>query len=162
MNQVVKKGGKLPISQKNDQNSDFGGDRDTSLLRVDPKIKKELAEKGFACRWISLREYQTNGNFHKQDWTPYKVSAGAKGPGEFASGTNPEGYIVRKELVLAVRPLEAHNAHKAQIRRRTASQSQIQKVAAQKLRETLGQSGAKVYEGYEENSKGSGFDQDDE
>lgn len=158
MNTTQKKG-RMPISQKSTENSDFAGPTDTSLLRLAPEQRRELDGKGLAFRWISLKEFQANGNFHKNGYVPYKFESLKKPAEEFAFGSHPEGYLIRKELVLAVVPKEEHAAHKARIRQRTQAQSQVVKTAASQMRQALKGSGAKVYEGYEENG---GDDSDDE
>jgi hypothetical protein len=160
------KKGRVPASQKSTTNSDFekiDAQDAGSLLRIDPAIRRELDEKGLACRWISLREFSQNGNFHKNDWMPYKSDTLKKMASEFSFGTNPDGYLVRKEMVLAVKKKELQEAHKAKIARRTQIQSQATKAAAQEIKKTLGGTGAAVYEGYEETSRAGGvaFDGDD-
>jgi hypothetical protein len=157
------KKGRVPASQKSTENSDFttlGTNDAGSLLRIDPAIVAEINKAGLAYRWISLKEFSQNGNFHKNDWMPYKSESLKKTASEFSWGSNPDGYLIRKEMVLAVKPKKLQEQHKARIKQRTLIQSQSSKQAAQELKKTLQGSGASVYEGYEETSKAGGVDFD--
>ena len=136
-------------------NSDFvaaSEGYDPSILKIPKELRDELTAKGLAHRWINMREFQSTGGFHKHDWVPYK-SETLKRTASDLGGSGPEGYLIRKELVLAVKPKALQEQHRARIRQKTAIQSQIVKKAANELRESLGPAGAKVYEGYEENEE---------
>jgi hypothetical protein len=151
MSNVTKKG-KIPSSQKATINSDFDSDsQDFSRLRIDPALKVELKEKGLSHRWINYKKFMSDGNFHQSGWVPYKPAAKPTGAVEFSFGSNPEGYVIRGDLILAVKTEEQQAHHKARLARKNAIYQQYNKQAASQLKEHLKGTKSKVYEGYEEN-----------
>jgi hypothetical protein len=145
--------GRKPLSQKpkkptyNIQN--FFRDR----LALDPTIKTELDAKGVEGRWISYKKYLENGNYHEWGWQVYKRDASKTNESGQLLGNNPDGIIRRGDCVLAVRPKELCEQHRAYNADKAARQSskKFQRLKAQELREMAEESGlgAQVHEGYE-------------
>jgi hypothetical protein len=126
-------------------------------LAVDPSLLKEVAEKGFACRWINASKLKANYGFDSRQWSPYKriQKPGALENNSFGF-TDPEGFVRRGDLVLAVRPMAVHNASKARIanKNRTLASNQ-RKTAVDSIKQVFSEGGlakdAKVHDGYDEN-----------
>lgn len=150
------RGGRVPLSSKSAVSSDFTHDElDFNLLRLDPELKAELDEKGFVARWINAKKYLSGGNYHQSGWRAYRkqVSNEDRGALDFNYGVSPEGYIIRNDLILAVKPAEHQEKWKAHLRRKADIQSGVNNSRASELREAAAERGvkAKIYEGYEEN-----------
>jgi hypothetical protein len=153
MSKLVK--GKMPISQKR-ENSDFANeDLDFNPLKLDPELKKELAEQGLVGRFLNARQLQENYGFHKSGWQVYKRKGSVAGAGAFKFGQDPEGHVRYRDLILGVKPAEEQARWKAKLaasnRRKTAFNQQ----AANELREMARQAGAeiKVHEGFDYNGE---------
>lgn len=150
----VNKGGKLPVSAKKAADmSDFSDLEQLNLLAIDEGLKKELDDKGLAFRWINAKVYMNGGNFHKSGWTAYRRSASTqpKETHEFQYGTSPEGFIIRHDLLLAVKPKEQQERWKQYLGVKAARQSASNDENIKKFKEKAKESGAKVHEGYDDN-----------
>ena len=122
-----------------------------SSLDIDAALKKELGDKQFAYRFINFKTYKERG-FHKSHWKPYKRTSTPTGGAQYT--VDPDGYTVHQDLVLAVKPLEWHEAHKQYLRGKAERIANPQKLKAQEFRESMKQAGvnSEVVEGFEENS----------
>ena len=144
------KGGKLPVSQKKNVATDLFMD-DDSVLAIDPELQREIEAKGLAFRWINASKYKNGGNFHKAGWRAYRreSSSGSEFEG------SPDGFIQRNDLLLAVKPKEAHERKRAQIQQRADLMAGVQASRASELKDKLKSAGmsSKVYEGYEGNGE---------
>jgi hypothetical protein len=65
-------------------------------------------------------------------------------------GANSEGYLIRHDLILAIKTKTDHETHSLRVKNRTRQMSFNQEQAAENLKETMGGAG-KVHSGYEEN-----------
>lgn len=113
MKPTINKGGKAPISQKSSQMDNNvaklipGAPK--SLTDLPQNCMEELRTNGLEARWIDAVELKKNHGYHKQEWQPYKFKCLVE-----AIKTNPfmdaasgfEGYLIRKQLVLAVKTTE--------------------------------------------------------
>jgi hypothetical protein len=142
--------GRKPVAQKAQTPNPYATYYSQSILDVDAKTKAEFAEKGLECRWIDAKEFNLAGNLHKHHWRPYKRQAS---PADAQShdilswslGNDPEGFIRRKGLILAVRPIELGDAHRASIAERTERlHSRSLKKAAEEINETARRAGLKT------------------
>ena len=148
--------GRVPMSQKEQSSNDVYQD-DESILAVDPELRKEIESQGLALRWINAGKYRSGGNFHKSGWRAYQRKTSAQGSLDFSYGTSPEGYIIRNDMLLAVKPVEAYERKRSQIKSKADLMAGNEKTRAQELREQMRASGlgGKVFEGYEGNGDGS-------
>lgn len=144
----VKKGGKMPISAK--QAIQNAQDNDFSILRVEPELRKELEEKGYAIRWINAPKYRQGGNFHRSGWKALQFDMSKEGAKASKFGATAEGFIIRHDMMLAVKRSEDQELHRARIQNRTRQMSFNQDNAKEQLQEAMGGKG-KVYAGYDEN-----------
>jgi hypothetical protein len=124
-----------------------------NTLGLDPSIIKALKAKGLAYRFVSAAKLQQNAGYHERGWTPIKRKD-IEGYGTLDTfGADPEGYVRRGDLVLAVRPQALNDKHKAYIAQEANRGNHSQKSQAKELREFVKNSGAEgitVIEGYDE------------
>lgn len=149
----ISKGGRVPVSEKDESLGFSFAEFDQSILNLDPEIKSELDKKGLAYRWINATHYKASGNFHKNGWRVYRYEGASdqRGSLDFAYGVSPEGYIIRGDLVLAVKPKEQAERYKQYLAHRATLQSGKSKDVADTFKKMARESGAAVLEGYEEN-----------
>jgi hypothetical protein len=150
-----------PVSKKPVPKIDFNpADIYKSQLDVNSELKKELKEKNLVYRWINAKQFQQSFGFHRSGWVPYKRSSSTKVDSLF--GGDPEGYVRRGDLVLAVKSTEDQAKHKAGIAYKTSLYSGLNRKQAQQLAESARQAGfkTKVSEGYE--NQGEEGDEDDD
>jgi hypothetical protein len=150
----ITKGGRTPIAAKI-ENSDFSHDEfDYSIMRLDPEIIAHLEEKGLSFRWINATKYKNDGGFHKSGWRAYRLPDDVgSGSLDFSFGRSPEGYLIRNDLMLAVKPKELQERWKKHLASKVAAQDVSGKSRADELREMSRKAGVKttVTEGYDEN-----------
>lgn len=151
------KGGRLPISAKEtEQNGEIehvNDEFDNSLLKVDANLKREFAEKGLAHRWINATQFRNNGNFHQSGWRPYRkqISEEERGSMDFQYGVSPEGYLIRNDLMLAVKPLEQQKRWSENIHKRAERLAGKSEENVSEFQKKARSGGAKAHVGYDEN-----------
>jgi hypothetical protein len=122
-------------------------------LELDPILLKELKEKGLAYRFINGTHYRKNGS-HRARWIPYKRETKSE-----LFGADPDGFVRRGDLILAVKPEQAAQMHKQLLKQRAQAQSNavINKTHAEQFREMAKESGVKtqVSEGFGEGGEDS-------
>lgn len=114
-----------------------------SLVDIPADCQKELKEKGLEGRWIDIVQLQKNHGFHNQGWEPYKFDC------KLASTANPfikkdsslDGFLVRKQLVLAVKTSQAASQQRARIQARNKQLSDPASLKVREMREYIKQSG---------------------
>jgi len=106
------KDGKKPITQKQEKKP-FKFEK-LSMLDVPSELKKELSEQGLEYRWINAPRLRGQQGFNKNYWKPYKVNYDKIGIDNFFR--SPDGYLVRGDVILAVRPKDIGDAHKARLK----------------------------------------------
>lgn len=128
-------------------------DLDFNMLKIDPELKEELEAQNLAYRWINAPTYLKGGNFHRSGWRAYKRKKPATGAVDFNLGTSGDDFIIRNDLILAVKPKEQQERWKAMVKRRTDLQSGSDSSRADELRAAARAQGvkAKILEGYDEN-----------
>jgi hypothetical protein len=99
-----------PVVNKGSAYSDFN----RNMLEIPADISNEIESKGLEARWINLKRFTEEG-FHRRGWAPFKPEKVSEANG-FFFGNNPDGYIRRAELVLACRPKELGDSHRADLR----------------------------------------------
>lgn len=141
------------IAPKATANENLSSSADPFLFDVDPTLEAKIVAEGFALRWINRGKYVENRGDHR-GWRPYQLKVEAttsKGSLDFQYGVDPDGYISRGDLVLAVRPVAMQEANKRRIDRKNLAQQGFQAQAAAELKE---KTGMKVLQGYEDEVKG--------
>lgn len=106
------KGGKRSLTDKvkgaSDYNDIFG-----NPLTISPELKKEIKDQGLAHRFIDYKRYKEMDGYHSRGWKVYKrKNTSSKNSDEFTHGSNPDGYVRRGTVILAVRPVEINEKHK--------------------------------------------------
>lgn len=136
------KKGTTPKRKKAESTDFIAGADDFNMLKVDPELAAELEGKGLVCRWINAKEYQANYGYHKTGWRAYKrASAPVTGALDFEYGTDPEGYVRRRDLVLAVKTKEGHAKHQAAINEKNRAYRNISKTQKKQLQDYARNSG---------------------
>lgn len=135
-------------------NSDF----DLNLLKVDKTLQNEIKAKGLPYKFINYVKFKASGGVHKGGWVPYKRES--KPEAAFAGGyaTDPDGYTVRNELVLATRDPRLHVYRQQQIavqNKRQADITGLNRQAAAEMRARMRDQGlsGRIHEGYDENDQ---------
>lgn len=153
--------GKVALSTKPVTSTDLTWEADyDDLLAIDPALKAEIAAKGFEYRFIRAKKYVEDGAYHKMGYRPYKRDPVEKKDGHtFEFGADPEGYLRRGDLILAVKPKALVERDRAKIRARTEAYNNVvqrNKEAAEDLRRTVSDAGGTigVSEGDDDDSDG--------
>lgn len=129
----------------------------SDIYAISPELQAELDEQGLVGRFINAKKYAENYGQHRSGWRVYKrdMSKLKKGQGslDFVHGTDPEGYIRRMDLVLAVKSNEEGDKQRKRQRIMTAMQSDVTEMQAQQMEDTIRRSGLKadVSKGYNSN-----------
>jgi hypothetical protein len=153
------KNGKLPLSRKPGPSPVNYEDIFDNALSVDPKLIELLKAKGFSIRFINAKRYSDMGGSHPARWRPISMkelrSLGYDTMSiiDFKDGSDPDGFIRRAELVLAVRPTDLNEKHKAYLRQEAerARVKNLSKTHADEARQRFGGkgSGIQVHDGYQ-------------
>ncbi len=147
------KGTKKKAPTKATVNLDLSPSADPFMFDIDPKLQAKIEAEGLVARWINRSKYIDQRGDHR-GWRPYQVpkeKTESKGALDFQYGIDPDGYVSRGDLVLAVRPVEMHEVNKRRVARKTSALLGYQTQAAKNLSEVTGM---KVHEGYEDEVKG--------
>lgn len=103
-------------------------------------LKMEIRSKGYNFKFINFTTYKKD-TVHRSQWVPYKPEA--RTTMDMVFGKSPEGYIVRGDCVLAVRPLVIDKAFKDRIKANTNRLLGHNDRSKQELRELAKQHGIK-------------------
>ncbi len=125
-------------------------------LVVPKAILDEMESHNLDHRWIDIKRYQEEGNFHRTHWKPYKVSDATTKKVELDPfGSDNSGYLRRGSLVLAARHKDITAVHKDFIHKRNLRQSAFSKEKAEELRSLFKAAGVKtkVVEGYDDDGQ---------
>lgn len=126
------------------------------LFLLSPEVQAELEEQGLVGRFINAKKFQQNYGYHKSGWRLYKrdMSKNKKqGSMDFVHGSDPEGYIRRADLILAVKSKEEGEKQRRRQRIMTAMQSDVTEMQATQLEDVVRRSGIKadISKGYNSN-----------
>jgi hypothetical protein len=147
------KNGRKPLSSKGEPNP-YEGFFSRTITDIDPSLKAELEAKGLEWRWISNKEFAEAGNQHHNYWTPYQTKQTAEKSGDILNfGTTSDGFIRRKTMVLAARPKQLGDAHRAQLKQKAARlQGDAERQNKSELEEVASRAGikAKIDVGYDD------------
>jgi hypothetical protein len=146
---------KQPIAERPTTPNPYESYYSQNMLDVDKDIRSDIEKKGMECRWIDTKEFTASGNQHRHFWTPYKreVKPGTsetRATMDIKHGNDPEGFIRRKSLILAVRPKQLGDAHRQQIAARTERLHQSSRAQVAEMKRLARQAGSKVYEGFDD------------
>lgn len=121
------------ISEKQESQKKSQVDPGFSLdpMSLDAELAKEIESKGFVGRFISVKQLERNGGRHNKGWRPYKrdkISTELSG----IFGRDPDNYVRRGDLILAVKTQEEVNSHKAYLRQEADASSVNNSIKRQK------------------------------
>lgn len=148
--------GKKPLSQKPKATPIAMDDIFGNQLGVEPAILEAIKAKGMDYRFVNAKQLTDMGGYHPHGWRPLKLSeieCDKINLHSFQFGNDPDKYIRRGDAILAVRPTETGDKHRAYLKQEAERAKQIQKTHADELRALAKRSGGgmTVHEGYEEN-----------
>lgn len=143
--QVTKKAPTVPTSTEDIFDSAFA---------IPSQILNEIKEKNLAHRWINGTAFKQQFGFHKNRWQPFK-SDYVKNLSSGVFGGDPEGYFRRGDLILAVKPKELQDKHKAYLKDRLESTKGIKTKHKEALREIAKEHGVRteIDNSYDENDE---------
>jgi len=120
-----------------------------SILDIDQALQKELKDLDLVYRFINFKQYKQKG-FHQSKWQPYKRTSSATGGAVY--NTDPDGYTVKQDLVLAVKPRSWNEAHKKMLQAKADRLAGRDAEIAKEFRDSLREAGISsvVKEGYED------------
>jgi hypothetical protein len=114
----------------------------TSIIDIPADCKKELEAAGLEARWIDLVQYKKNYGFHKREWAPFKFNCLSAANNPFVENAGQfDGYLIRKQLILAAKPVEKAEARRKYNEARTKMQSNPGKTSQEELLRALQGSG---------------------
>ncbi len=128
----------------------------TNRLMIPKGIQDKADANGWELRWVDAKEMHANGGQHKNGWIPYiqpKEDA-AKDTFGFKFGNDPDGVVRRTSVILAYRPVEQGDKHRAFLKARADKQSgSFNKTEAEKFRRQAKQDNisVEILEGFDEN-----------
>jgi len=154
-------GGKKPLSEKKNFGPQFEElSFDGSDLHLPNKFMGELKRLGFEFRFIHSGEYRNAQNTHRRGWKVFKRSDFQENGSDIMDygfgldGFSPAGTVERKEMVLAIRPIEHGDKHRQYLKDKADRQSgDYNKRVADEMRQKIKQtkSDVRIYEGFDEN-----------
>lgn len=161
------KNGKKPLSSRGSPTPINMDDIFGNQLGIDPALAKAIDAEGQAYRFINAKRLQDMGGMHQNGWRPYRPSEEARAKMDAHTllfGSDPNGFIRRGDCILATRPKELHEKHKAYLRQEANRGKNVNKVAAQNMRDFVKSNGLdmRVQEGAEVHEGFGGDDEDNE
>jgi hypothetical protein len=140
---MTTKNGRKPLQPATSDTKPRGNFFSQDILQIDPALKAEIEGKGLEYRWIDRQEFLGAGNFHKNYWSPYRRDAAKDSATmDLKYGNDPEGFIRRKSLVLAVRPKDIGDDHRITLREKASRyHGGVRKRQAEQMRQTVRESG---------------------
>lgn len=121
---------------------------------IDPELRRELESQNLYPRWISLQGLEQYSGRNRAGWTPYRRKTDTNNPHDILMGKNPNGYIMKKDLVLAVKHVDDVGTHREYLKKRREEMGVLsrRKKAARQMRQSIKESHlaekARVEEGY--------------
>lgn len=83
-----------------------------NMTELDADLIEELKSKKLEYRFINRVQFQKNG-FHRSHWKPYRREATSeRSAADKLFGADPDGFVIRGDLILAVKSAEAASQHR--------------------------------------------------
>jgi hypothetical protein len=121
-------------------------------FHVERELKEYFAARGLKHRWINMTKFRSD-RFHRTGYVPYKREADT--PASVADqllGTSPDGFIVRGDMVLAVKQQAQADKYRKWLRDKTdRARRNVREQAGAELRQQLRGLKAEIHEGYDDN-----------
>lgn len=152
--------GRKPVSERKVGPSFEGITFGASQLDLPPGLKNQLENLGFSCRFINAKQLSDAGGYHRNGWKPFRRKDFQENGKDVVQldasiwGNSPDGVVQRKEMILAIRPVEMTEAHRRHIQAKTDRLAgNATKQAAESLKRTAKENrvDVQVHEGYEDN-----------
>ena len=120
-----------------------------SILDLDRDLQQELKDFDLECRFISFKDYKSKG-FHSKEWRPYKRKSVPKGGAVYT--IDSEGYTVKGDLILAVKPREMAENHRRLLKQKADRQNSFSE-ATEAFKSSVKGARHKVVEGFEDDGE---------
>lgn len=146
--------GRVSLEQKNNLSEYEFGNKAKSMLDIPESCQKELDAAGLEGRWIDVVELKKNHGWHKREWAPHKFTCLGKSEANpfGASDGQYDGYLIRKQLVLAAKKKELAQARRNYVQMRAKMQSNPGKTSIDEFKKYIRENDqtAKVLEGHDD------------
>jgi len=132
-------GGRVSLEQKNDISAYEFGNKAKSMLDIPEACQKELDAAGKEARWIDVVELKKNHGWHKREWAPHKFTCLGKSEANpfGASEGMYDGYLIRKQLVLASKDANKAQARRSYVQMRSKLQSNPGKTTTEEFKKFI-------------------------
>jgi len=89
-----------------------------NTMKLDPELREELEAQGLAYRFINANQLKRNG-YHRSYWKPYqRKNKTSDGVSSRIYGADPDGFVIRGDSILAVKPKAEADAYRSMLQRR--------------------------------------------
>jgi hypothetical protein len=128
----------------------------SDITKISKELKKELQDQNLAWRFIDYKKYMDLGGYHPRGWKAYKQKRGNSDILDTEAaryGANPDGFMRRGTLVLAVRSQELNTEHKAYLKNRASRYAvSVEKQQKNELRQRAKEArlDTRIVDGYED------------
>ena len=120
-----------------------------SMLDLDNDLKMELKNLDLEARFINFKDYKSKG-FHSQHWKPYKRQSKPQGGAIYT--VDSEGYTVKGDLILAVKPCDWADTQRKQLKQK-ADKLHSYSQATEDFKSSVRGARHKVVEGFEDDGE---------
>jgi hypothetical protein len=164
------KAGKKPSSARTKPGPINADDLFINPLGLDPALVETIEKQGHVHRFINAVQYKRFGH-HPAHWRPISRKQlkewgyATMDAHDFTLGSSPDDFIYRgNDLVLATRPKDFNDRHKAYLKQEANRQSvrNMQGIAAAEIRERSRHDGLAVHEGYHSEMDERAFNEKDD
>lgn len=125
-----------------------------NTLELGPELRDELKAAGLKPRFVDYIRLKANDGLHTKGWKIYKrPKRDTIDKQEFRIGADPNGYVRRGSMVLAVKSEKEWGAHRALLNHRASTlKGNFAKQQADELRQMAKEHGVKtkIVEGYDD------------
>lgn len=146
--------GKKPLKSKSTVSSLQEDAGFINTLGLSADLRAELSEQGLVGRFVDYKKLKDNDGLHTKGWRIYKrPKRDTIDSQEFRFGADPNGYVRRGSLVLAVKSETEWKAHRNLLDHKAKTlKSNFAKTQAEELRQMAKEHGVKtkVVEGYDD------------
>lgn len=120
MSEAVKNG-KVNISEKDKYYQ--ASTEISDVLTIPPNLVSHIESIDCVAKWVSKVKIEKSGGRHPAGWIPYELNEEQKGTIKgYGMGIINGAFLERGDMVLAVKPMAAHQAYSKSVKDRTNRQ----------------------------------------
>lgn len=98
-----------------------------NALSIPEFLQAHIEKLDLVSKWVSKRKLQVNGGRHPSGWIPYELNEHQKAEitkdGGYGVGTINGAFLERGDMILGVKPTEAHVQHAKALKLKQERQS---------------------------------------